>query len=1492
MIEQAAPVTHLSRGMDYLGELGARLRDLQGYTTLAYELIQNAEDSNNATWISFDVRVNELVVDNDGTFSDCGRVEEHECPWKSDTTRDGLCDFHGFRTVAAGHKREVRNTIGAFGVGFTSVYQITDAPHLISAGRHWIINEEKDEDHRITVCHGCAVCRAKDIPGTRFMLPWAKNATSELRRRLRADPVRPDIHETFPAELSGSLAESLLFLQHVSEIRIRKDGHLQTKIVREPRPSGFVITNGKAAKHWYVLRGDFHESGGNLKREHIGRIEAKRSSEVAIAVPAEPMKSGLLFAFLPSQHTTGLGFHINADFYPASDRKRINFEGGYERTWNTEAVRAAASALSANLTELRGVLGHKQFWTVVNSCYDVAINKRDSFFTDFWRSLEPELKTADIVYTSTKLWKPATDCRITRENSEHIALPLLQDMGINLAHEDLRFCYSPLISIGVGLVEISDITSALESHGLTTSVKHADLPSWIRSKESLSTLWTEIAQLLRRAEKKARKEAEQKLKQYAIAPSFDRDLWPCGNVYRADEKTVALFRELDAAVPFLSKTAPDVEEVLTLMSRLDAHVAAEKLSVLKPEQIAKAGEKNSSLIPGLIRWFETSRQAIVSSNTLKANISNLPIFPTASGPKPLSKLSLPGGFTDHLGLANLVDVAALQGRTDFLSDLGAKKLTFEQYVLVHIPEAWESRSLSTETKLRVVELIALRLGEIRDNERIKNVLQRIELVQCTDGAFRRASDAYFSSELVQAVLGTQASYLQLPDEHKEALSDLYTWLGSQKEPDLSDVIAHVEAVTSVPANAQSKKVIDICMNYLGDLFSKDSIDKHLFDDLKTLRWLPGPQDDNSWYAAEKVYTFFRRSIFSSQGKFLGLSATTQKNNSDFLKFIGVPTDPTPQLVVKHLDYCAANELPLKMDMYSFLSEHSENPIVLSLRTKPCLLIGENRYVRPDKAFWGSHPFGRMRIQLTSEWRTYNDLLTKLGVKESPNAADAISIISEIADDFGRDNRPLEDWAYSALLAAWAKLDSALQADEIDTDYFAPLRNLKVIPNIDNVLQRTEGVLFEDRSGLAAKFGSFLTTSAIPRPSEAWRAMAAAGVQTLSQAVEVEIIECEDPVVDPDVLAVLQRRSNELARVLDAHMDGQDPRSLQKLLQELRCERVAGLSIRFTISAFNQVRHSAPEDVPALYQPESRTMYFVQQGTRMPWPSMARELALALFPDEEPGRLAPGFKEVLSAESDEAARETLDELGFASVVIVNPSTDSEEISGVLGAEESDEEFDVSDESVPSGESTAPDQQLTPEEAVSQILGALAQPTALPPELDQAEPAGSAQGGSQSNRHAGTSQSQSRNQGRLRSYVVKGDSKNTEPNSDAQKHRTEVDKAGIECVKLFEEAQGRVVDIKPHTHEGYDIESKDAAGKIVRYIEVKSLSGVWGTRGVSVHRSQFKFAQKLGTEYWLYVVENALSSRPAIHRIPDPARKVDDFLFDYDWHEIAEGDVTNE
>src|SRR5436190_23613281 len=87
----------LSRGIDYLGDLGAKLKDLQGFATLAHELLQNADDVPGVSQFTFDVCETALVVDNNGRFSDCGKMDVAECPWKIEPEKGHRCDFHRFR---------------------------------------------------------------------------------------------------------------------------------------------------------------------------------------------------------------------------------------------------------------------------------------------------------------------------------------------------------------------------------------------------------------------------------------------------------------------------------------------------------------------------------------------------------------------------------------------------------------------------------------------------------------------------------------------------------------------------------------------------------------------------------------------------------------------------------------------------------------------------------------------------------------------------------------------------------------------------------------------------------------------------------------------------------------------------------------------------------------------------------------------------------------------------------------------------------------------------------------------------------------------------------------------------------------------------------------------------------------------------------------------------------------------------------------------------
>ena len=106
---------HISRGIDYLNDLGAKLRDLTGFMTLAHELIQNADDAPRATEMAFDVCGDALVVDNNGVFSDCGNAEGPVASCALKAKEDYMCDFHRFRLVASGDKRGQEGMTGEDG---------------------------------------------------------------------------------------------------------------------------------------------------------------------------------------------------------------------------------------------------------------------------------------------------------------------------------------------------------------------------------------------------------------------------------------------------------------------------------------------------------------------------------------------------------------------------------------------------------------------------------------------------------------------------------------------------------------------------------------------------------------------------------------------------------------------------------------------------------------------------------------------------------------------------------------------------------------------------------------------------------------------------------------------------------------------------------------------------------------------------------------------------------------------------------------------------------------------------------------------------------------------------------------------------------------------------------------------------------------------------------------------------------------------------------
>ncbi|MBD2463940.1 DUF3883 domain-containing protein [Oscillatoria sp. FACHB-1407] len=141
---------------------------------------------------------------------------------------------------------------------------------------------------------------------------------------------------------------------------------------------------------------------------------------------------------------------------------------------------------------------------------------------------------------------------------------------------------------------------------------------------------------------------------------------------------------------------------------------------------------------------------------------------------------------------------------------------------------------------------------------------------------------------------------------------------------------------------------------------------------------------------------------------------------------------------------------------------------------------------------------------------------------------------------------------------------------------------------------------------------------------------------------------------------------------------------------------------------------------------------------------------------------------------------------------------------------------------------------------------------------------------------------------------------DPNKNAETELTEsearkIDQAGMARVMEYERQHGRAPqdmnEIDPN-HAGYDIKSTDQRSGEERYIEVKSLRGVWDRRGVCMTLKQFETGNVEQDKFWLYVVEQAESDEAKVTPIQNPVGLVGEFYYDDSWRQLADDEANKE
>ncbi|MDR6415578.1 DUF3883 domain-containing protein [Pseudarthrobacter sulfonivorans] len=1479
-MESAKHRRTLSKTSNYLDSLATALRDLGGATTIPHELTQNADDAGNATSVRFTVDDRALTVWNDGTFTDCDE-DGDDCPWPR------RCDLHAFRRFAGRTKAADATTTGAFGVGFTAVYQITDRPELLYGNQHWILDETASENERLRACDG-GCTRLHNDPGTTFVLPWARDE-STLRKALSVSPVTEETVTEVEVALLEAAKPSILFLHHVSQIEVvTRTRRYQVKAARTA--GGASITDDVSSTKWLFLTADFRRQAENLVASSHGLIDIERSSAVTVALPLEAdVNAGVLYATLPTQTPSGLPGHANGAFYPTTDRKSVRFENDIYSAWNRAAIAAVGTALVEGAEIVVQRIGITAFWDLLGEIESLSRNT-GSVGSDHAKTyldgLVPIVRDLAVIETTNGTLVMPTDAYLPKPGEAYDASEALNSIRLAAVSKKLHrrlHTNNLYLSFGIQLLNNSHVVKHLMAAGYT----QAFLPS----SETLSIV--EVKQLL---ELMSRSQGNVKnvdgLGAVAIVPCNSGLIAPASMVTwpsSADESTLfelLIQGLLLADINTINEAFPGLKDLWTPLDVTQA------ISLLKGVDATKLSE----LADDLLAWFDRHLLEIDRSNA--PEIAALPIFPTSSQEfSSLTALSLPQDFDDPVNVASLVDFETARNYRKLLNTLGAKPLDVETYFLLHVLPAARDRRLNSTQAALLLRLVARYQTELESH---KHEFTDAFIIPGSDGELYTAKELHMPTKEI----GVLAPELPIADT-AIAPAAVFEWLGVSRYPTdeaLGLAVSRLSGDGSVDGGEIAVAILHTLeQRTTAETKPLDVKERPTF--LASSSWLP--LKSGSTAKPADVLPSNARHLYGMQGNELGLSSPVQSRYFAQLTWLGMPARPPVCVVVEHIKHSSETKSDLNSDVYRVLSNNSDDAAVRQLRNVRCVHVGYGKFVLPATSFWGPTPFGRWSVELPTEMRTHQKFFDAVGVQEQPGPTEVAAVLKEIGDEFGNDL--LDDEAVKAVHGCWTRLSDLLDHPDA-TSILNKLGHTRSAVDPRGVLASPNGLFFEDSRGTWERF-RLLSNNVVPRVQSTWPALERAGVRRAEELIIPSLIG-ESPQPDEEIPNLIAERIGAFRRLLN------DEQSIIAM-QQVRIFRASGLTVKFSAQLYGHSEEILPESTDAIYLHDEGRMVYDESSTRR---AIARELARAIRPDDDPGKLAIQLQPVLDAVDAADADATLDDYGFDRM-----NTEEHEAAWSVAAElcdqgaapviEDESEPDISQTSEIAGQKPSgsirrtlkpgyeSDQSSQPER-VSELSGnretgtAVDADTAHTPAHGSAGASSAVAGGGNSpthNKPEHGGRSRFGRQTRLRSYVLHeeddggllGTLGNEAPDF------TPIDVAGVGRVLSYEQRCGRRAVEKDHGNPGFDIESYDTHDNLVRRIEIKSTGRSWSTAGVMLSRRQLQQAREDGNLFWLYVVENAEDDANfQIYRIQDPAGRIDYFGFDDGWKTIAEPDIERD
>lgn len=1505
-----------------LGNIRSHLAGLQGYDVMALELIQNADDAK-AEKIVFEITNQGLLVRNSGQFTYCGDLAARPCP--SIASSNYGCDYHRIADVGSGGKLSRGENIGRFGIGFVSTYQVTDHPEIRSAGIKLTLHPEAGQ---------WFIEPFAEPHGTTFFLPWAEDPNTEARLALGISHISATHIDQIAEDFQRVLRNSLLFLRHVRNAEVWRNGELMLACDLDRGSASDLIVGFRPdgdPEHWHILRADAEDAAADLCASHP-RLEAlRRSTKVSIGLRIDPksLADGLLYAFLPTEQGTGLPIHINADFFPESDRKAVIFAGHqHEQAWNEMLIDAAATELARDPERLWAMTGDVGLWQILARAYELSRQpNHPSCFKRFWERLKVTAPQARIALAEDGSVQRPSGVFLPRSPLSPAQTKALLEVGGRLAAENLRPYQTVMNQLGAPFLTLERLVSLLETTtaqqaGGQTEVTEERIDNYYRP------IWSMVNDLLPEtsSQNPAANPIVQRLKAIPFVVTEDSFVVTINQSYLAPvsidaERVAGLLPRLAIASHHLL----DFPKLARLIQHLQLDgVVSHIKAMCADEPIEEVIGVEKQELRELYSLFSELDRRGDADNSVYEILRSLPIWLSSRGLIKATEALLPGDFNDPTAQSDLLETAVLtDSARDFVTRrLGVQTQTIQAFVRTVLPKFFDEDGPREKQKYsRLISELANHPALVND-ESICRLLGSLPIAPTQDGQWSRPTNIYRRTDDLIRVLGDSSRLCldtsRIPNDR--SVHNFIDSLGILRTPLARHLVDRMLFVagTYLPTEDSRRAVGEafyvLCEQY-EERKDKGTL-KSAIDDLRGAKCFPAIGDGEVWYAASSLYAPYRPEAFESQASILDFRSLGRLSR-DLLKALEVSLEPETQLVINHLRHCVKHEVSAPFTTYQILNERTkeDSALISTLSGEPFIYIeSQKSFVRSNQLFWLPQQLGRHAFTIPGNLELFKPLFTAVGVKDVPEGKEFVDIILDIVGDCFERSVAVTGSDRAVYDSCLAGISTAHEQEQLASTDLVRLQEAPTIVNLLGHPTHPDEVFLQDSEWHAGFFGGELNRALCKFAPELWALVEEVGVRRLSESAEVALEFVDGQKTDETALAeMLTRRVDILTRLLHDKSTAVTGK-IRTELSELAAVSYELVRIQASVQIAGDNVAAPPSPAHAFYDIEKRQLILSRPVGDRSWPHILSAVFHQLMPEEsgsEISKLTLSVRPLMAMSVEDAHRELTD----AGIPFLNDGTKSG-VTEDLTSPDLDEIGVVINDVDPQGESgCSPDEAIEKGDKSGRAQGddkptEESKPgtdgrpsdqghgegeTQNPTEETAGEGDGSVDGGGgkgTSGGKRGTKKPRPKHKEqwdrRLLSYVRKNSQipTDSEGNGGDSEHNLAVEAVARAAVCTYEKSRGRIATQMAQTHPGYDIISVNPLSGEERFIEVKGVNGEWNQTGVGLSRLQFSNAQDYGDSYWLYVVEFVSDSQHLrIHPIQSPAIQVTSFMFDGNWRDAA-------